>query len=87
MRGINLYRANMMQRLGRPEFRYASVPVQIIMPTRDRFVSPALAEGLERWAPDLKRQTIDCGHWGALTRRAGEVADLVRGFVDEVEAA
>ena len=87
VRGLNLYRANMMHRLGRPEFRYSTVPVQIIMPTRDRFVSPALAEGLERWAPDLKRQTIDCGHWGALTRRAGEVADLVTGFVEEIEAA
>ena len=85
--GIGLYRANMMRRLGRPEFRYANVPVQIIIPTRDFFISPALAEGLERWAPDLQRRTIDCGHWGALTRRAAEVADLVRGFVTEVEAA
>jgi pimeloyl-ACP methyl ester carboxylesterase len=85
VRGIKLYRANMLRRLTRPEFRYAKVPVQIISPTRDRFVSPALAEGLERWAPDLQRHTVESGHWGALTRRAGEVAELVRGFVTEIE--
>ena len=85
VRGISLYRANMLTRLAQPEFRYARVPVQIIIPTRDRFVSPALAEGLEHWAPDLQRQTIDCGHWGALTQRAGEVADLVSRFVAEIE--
>jgi pimeloyl-ACP methyl ester carboxylesterase len=85
IRGINLYRANMLRRLSRPEFRYAKMPVQIIIPTKDRFVSPALAEGLERWAPDLQRHTVECGHWGALTRRAGEVAELVRRFVAEIE--
>jgi pimeloyl-ACP methyl ester carboxylesterase len=85
VRGINLYRANMLRRLTRPEFRYAKVPVQIITPTRDRFVGAALAEGLERWAPDLQRHTVESGHWGALTRRAGEVAELIRGFVTEIE--
>ena len=87
VRGIKLYRANMPRRLTRPGFRYTKVPVQIIIPTRDRFVSPALSEGLERWAPDLRRHTIECGHWGALTRRSGEVAELVRAFVTELEAA
>ena len=85
VRDINLYRANMPRRLARPQFRYANVPVQIIIPMRDRFVSPALSEGLERWAPDLQRHTIDCGHWGALTRRADEVADLVGRFVTNIE--
>lgn len=85
IRGISLYRANMLPRLSRPEFRYAKMPVQIIIPTKDRFVSPALAEGLERWAPDLQRHTVECGHWGALTRRAGEVAELIRRFVREIE--
>jgi pimeloyl-ACP methyl ester carboxylesterase len=86
VRGINLYRANMIRRLTRPEFRFAKIPVLIISPLHDRFVSPALAEGLERWAPDLRRETLECGHWGALTRRAAEVAGMIERFVSEVEA-
>jgi len=86
VRGIGLYRANMIRRLTRPEFRYAKVPVQIISPLKDRFVSPALAEGLERWAPDLRRETVACGHWGALTRRAPEVAEMIAEFVGEIES-
>ena len=86
VRGIGLYRANMLPRLLRPEFRYAHVPVQLVSPLRDRFVSPALAEGLERWAPDLRRRTLTCGHWGALTLRAPELAGLIAAFVAEVES-
>jgi pimeloyl-ACP methyl ester carboxylesterase len=85
IRGIGLYRANMLPRLLRPAFRYAQVPVQLISPAKDRFVSPALADGLERWAPDLRRHTLPCGHWGALTASADELAERIRTFVDEVE--
>ena len=85
--GIGLYRANMFPRLARPGFRYARLPVQIISPMQDRFVSPALAEGLDRWAPDLRRHTLTCGHWGALTRKAPEVAALISDFVADVEQA
>jgi pimeloyl-ACP methyl ester carboxylesterase len=87
IRGIGLYRANMIRRLTKPQRRFTRVPVQIISPTEDRFVSPALAEGLENWAPDLQRETVGCGHWGALTRRAPEVAALIAKFVTEVEEA
>ncbi|HET9168185.1 MAG TPA: alpha/beta fold hydrolase [Actinospica sp.] len=87
VRGIRLYRANMIRRLMKPQRRFTQVPVQIISPTKDRFVSPALAEGLEKWAPDLQRETVECGHWGALTQRASEVAALIAKFVTEVEEA
>lgn len=87
IRGIRLYRANMIRRLTKPQRRFTQVPVQIISPTKDRFVSPALAEGLERWAPDLQRESVECGHWGALTTRATEVAALIAKFVTEVEEA
>jgi hypothetical protein len=86
-RGIALYRANMLPRLTRPQLRYARVPVQLIIPLADRFVSPALAEGLERWAPDLRRRTLACGHWVAVRRAAPRTAELIRAFVADVEAA
>ncbi len=61
--GINLYRANVLPRLLRPEPRHAIAPVQLIIPMRDRFVSPELFEGLSRWVPVLRRRAIDAGHW------------------------
>lgn len=86
IRGIGLYRANMLERLFRPEPRYARVPVQLISPLADRFVSPALSGDLERWAPDLRRRTLPCGHWGAVTTSAPHTAELIRTFIADVEA-
>lgn len=86
VRGIGLYRANMLARLLRPQPRYARVPVQLISPLADRFVSPALAGDLERWAPDLRRRTLPCGHWGAVTTAAPRTAELIRTFIADVEA-
>jgi pimeloyl-ACP methyl ester carboxylesterase len=79
--GIRLYRANMVPRLLRPRRRTAGVPVQLITLSRDRFVNPALGEGLPRWAPDLRRDTVDAGHWSALFAHAPTVAALVRDFM------
>lgn len=76
--GINLYRANMLGRLGGPRERFAQVPVQLITVTGDSYVTPALAgSDLDRWVPDLTRQKIDAKHWSALDKRS---ADLIRDF-------
>lgn len=87
VRGIGLYRANMLARLLRPEPRYAQIPVQLISPLTDRFVSPALAGDLERWAPSLRRRTLPCGHWAAVTASAPHTAELIRTFIADVEAS
>ncbi|GAA4154196.1 alpha/beta fold hydrolase [Actinomadura keratinilytica] len=61
--GVRLYRANMRQRLRRPRERRTDVPTQVIVPTRDLFVSPHLVAGLAGRAPDLSLRTVDAGHW------------------------
>jgi NAD(P)-dependent dehydrogenase (short-subunit alcohol dehydrogenase family)/pimeloyl-ACP methyl ester carboxylesterase len=81
VRGIGLYRANMLPRLLNPGQRPTRVPVQTITLTEDNYVSPALTEGLERWAPQLWRRTIPAGHWGALLEKGTTVARMVREFV------
>ena len=81
VRGIGLYRANMLPRLLNPGQRPTRVPVQTITLTKDNYVSPALTEGLERWAPQLWRRTIPVGHWGALLEKGTTVARMVREFV------
>jgi pimeloyl-ACP methyl ester carboxylesterase len=81
VRGIGLYRANMRTRIRRPEPRHAVVPVQVITPARDHFVSASLAaQDLDRWTSRLSRHTIDATHWSLLTAGAPTVAGMIRQF-------
>jgi pimeloyl-ACP methyl ester carboxylesterase len=82
--GLGLYRANARPRAREPRTdRVAHVPVQLVIPERDLFVSPRLYEDLDRWTPVLRRRTVDAGHWLPLTRPR-ELADMIAEFVDAV---
>ena len=80
--GVKLYRANVLPRLLRPQPRHALAPVQLIIPMRDRFVSPELYEGLSRWVPQLRRRAIDAGHW-LLLSHPDQVARAIAEWADE----
>jgi len=85
VRGIGLYRANMRPRMRRPEHRVAAMPVQLIVLTKDRYLSSALVSAdLDRWAPDLRRRSLAATHWSALTADAHLVAAMIREFVSSV---
>src|SRR5690606_2346314 len=86
MHGVNLYRANFIRCLFKPRLRSTPVPVQLIIPLRDRFVRPQLFEGLSRWAPNLTRREADAGHWQLLARPK-ELADWMRQFTRRIEDA
>ena len=76
---VNLYRANVVQRARRPRPWRTSVPVQLVVPTRDAWVTPRAVEGMEARCRDLTRVTLETGHWVPRARPA-ELADLVAGF-------
>ncbi|MGH3240315.1 MAG: alpha/beta fold hydrolase, partial [Spirillospora sp.] len=61
--GVGLYRANMGRRLSRPRERRTDVPTQVIVPTRDLFVSPHLVGGLAGRVPNLSLRPVAAGHW------------------------
>jgi pimeloyl-ACP methyl ester carboxylesterase len=66
--GVRLYRANLRpvrRRDGaRAAPRVTTVPVQLVVATGDRWVTPALLDDVGRWAPDLVRREIPGGrHW------------------------
>ncbi|RJF94375.1 alpha/beta fold hydrolase [Oleomonas cavernae] len=78
--GLGLYRTNLLPTLRRPSSRSTDLPVQLLVMTRDPFVPAFLFDGMEQWAPNLRRTAIDSGHWGILARPAdfaGHVADFV----------
>ncbi|MGH4012381.1 MAG: SDR family oxidoreductase [Pseudonocardiaceae bacterium] len=61
--GVALYRANMLPRLTHPGPRTVDVPVQVLAPKRDPFVSVALQTDIGQWVPDLAVRELPGGHW------------------------
>jgi pimeloyl-ACP methyl ester carboxylesterase len=61
--GLNLYRANVLPHLLRPEQRRTDVPVLAVSPDGDAFVTTPLQTDIARWAPNLSVQVIRGGHW------------------------
>ena len=57
--GVNLYRANRLQ------FTHGTtnVPVRLIVPTKDTFLSTAVYDDVALFAPDSERIDIVAGHW------------------------
>ncbi|MCB5178036.1 SDR family oxidoreductase [Streptomyces antimicrobicus] len=83
--GAWLYRDNVRARLRRPRAdAFAHVPVQLITPTGDAFLSERLYDDLERWAPQLVRRTLPARHWIPRTR-PDQLASWITEFVTATE--
>lgn len=83
--GAWLYRDNVRSRLRDPRpDAYAHMPVQLVTPLGDRFLSPRLHDGLEQWAPRLTRRTLSSGHWVPRSR-PDQLATWITDFVTSVE--
>ncbi|MEU0299730.1 SDR family oxidoreductase [Streptomyces sp. NPDC006175] len=81
--GAWLYRDNIRARLRRPRpDAYAHVPVQLITPTGDAFLSPSLYDELDAWVPRLVRRTLPAKHWVPRTR-PDQLAYWISDFVGE----
>lgn len=65
--GMGLYRANVGNCLRRPRALHTALPVHLIELQQDRFVSSAMLDGLERWAPNMTRSALDAGHWAPIS--------------------
>lgn len=78
--GIELYRANMMTAVRHPRPAPTALPVQVIVPDSDTYVTPALAaEAPAPWVADLTVQHVSGGHW-VVSESPGSVAPLVAEF-------
>ncbi len=83
--GLELYRANIGARLSRPRPRPAEVPVQVLAPLDDPYVTPALQTDVARWAPRLWMRRLPGGHWiprerpDVIARCTAELVDFAEG--------
>jgi len=78
--GLELYRANVFQRLRRPGRLRTDVPVLVVHPLRDRFLTAVLAEDLDQACSDVRVEHVDARHWAIVTH-AERIAALVRQHV------
>jgi NAD(P)-dependent dehydrogenase (short-subunit alcohol dehydrogenase family)/pimeloyl-ACP methyl ester carboxylesterase len=83
--GAKLYRRNMPRRALRPRDAAAHVPVQLVVPSGDRFISPDYYELAERYVPRLRERIVGSGHW-APRAQPERIARWIESFVDEVES-
>jgi NAD(P)-dependent dehydrogenase (short-subunit alcohol dehydrogenase family)/pimeloyl-ACP methyl ester carboxylesterase len=82
--GLALYRANLRPTAGRRAPTQSHVPVQLIVPTRDRYISTALYDDAQGWATRIWRRDVHAGHWVQRSHPRA-VARAVHEFVDHVE--
>jgi pimeloyl-ACP methyl ester carboxylesterase len=80
--GLELYRANILRRMRSPTPFRTDVPVLVVHPTRDRFLTEVLLEDLDDRCSDLRVERVDAGHWVIVTD-ADRIAALVIGHVDD----
>ncbi|WP_330320374.1 SDR family oxidoreductase [Streptomyces clavifer] len=84
--GAWLYRDNVRARLRRPRpDATAHVPVQLITPTGDVFLSETLYDDLDTWVPQLVRRTLPARHWVPRTR-PDQLSAWISDFVSGCEA-
>jgi pimeloyl-ACP methyl ester carboxylesterase len=78
--GVNLYRANIPQRMRRPRPGRTRLPVQVVIPVRDPFIDRAIFHDLRSFAPRATVVELEAGHW-VVRQLPDRVADLVAGHV------
>lgn len=84
--GARLYRRNIPRRTLRPRTRaFAHVPVQLIIPARDRYIPESYYELAERYAPVLRRRRVDGPHWLPRTHPE-QLASWIAAHAEEAES-
>jgi pimeloyl-ACP methyl ester carboxylesterase len=79
LHGANLYRRNIPRLLvARNPLAPAHAPVQLIIPTGDRFISPSYYDAAAQVAPVLRRRQVESSHWAPRAEPA-----LIAGWIAE----
>ncbi|RTL66553.1 MAG: SDR family oxidoreductase [Pseudonocardiaceae bacterium] len=66
--GLELYRANIGDRVRSPQRRVTSVPTQVLAPRGDAYVGPSMAHSAETFADTLWVREVAGTHWLPRTR-------------------
>ncbi|WP_017594735.1 alpha/beta fold hydrolase [Nocardiopsis potens] len=84
--GLGLYRENFRPRLRAPAERRTAVPVQVLLPADEVFMTEGAQTAAARWTEDFRAVPVEGGHWMPRSR-PGAVAERVHAFVRGLGAA
>jgi NAD(P)-dependent dehydrogenase (short-subunit alcohol dehydrogenase family) len=82
--GLQLYRANMLPPLAQPRAHTTDIPVQILAPQRDPFLTVSLQTDVQRWVRNLAVRVLPGGHWLPRTK-PDVVARCVSELIEHTE--
>ena len=83
--GLELYRANLRGAPAPEVDLHTDAPVQLVVPLRDAFLTPAVYDDLPRYCARLTRRDVDAGHW-AQTSHPDVLAEWIANFVRRHES-
>jgi pimeloyl-ACP methyl ester carboxylesterase len=78
--GLSIYRANVVQRMRKPRTLRVDVPVLVVRPQRDPFLTALSVDSLDEHCSDVRVEEVDAGHWAIVTE-AGRIASFVQEHV------
>jgi pimeloyl-ACP methyl ester carboxylesterase len=81
--GLNLYRANIRSGPRRTGRVHVDIPVLVVQPVRDPFITEVMLQDLDDVCSDLRVERLDAGHWVIVTH----AEDLARILEEHVRAA
>ncbi|ARU55525.1 short chain dehydrogenase [Oleiphilus messinensis] len=81
---VNLYRQNPLDPPPLPAKGGIQMPVQLLIPTGDSFISDQLFEFYDEYVPQLTRRVIDGKHWAHHSHK-DDFNQYVREFVERVQ--
>jgi NAD(P)-dependent dehydrogenase (short-subunit alcohol dehydrogenase family)/pimeloyl-ACP methyl ester carboxylesterase len=82
--GISLYRANMPNRMTRPQPSKVDIPVQVVIATRDRFIAEQTQLSARGYVPRLWLRRTRAPHWIPRTH-APQLAEWITEFAAHVD--
>src|SRR6476661_2520022 len=84
-KSLKVYRANFFRSIvsARAD-HFVDVPVQVIVNTKDQFITPHMYADTHNWVPRLWRRDIHAGHWSPMSHPS-TIARSVHEFVDFLE--
>ncbi|MGH3157366.1 MAG: SDR family oxidoreductase, partial [Streptosporangiaceae bacterium] len=82
--GISLYRANMLNRMARPQPAKVDIPVQVIIATKDRFITEQTQLSAKAYVPRLWLRRTRAPHWIPRTH-APQLAEWITEFAGHVD--
>jgi pimeloyl-ACP methyl ester carboxylesterase len=77
--GLQLYRANIFRHDPVPGGPRTSLPVQLVVPLRDAFITESMVRDVGRFVPRLTRVEIDARHW-MMRSHPDELASHIAAF-------